>query len=213
MSNKQQERTLALAGVFEAASLVASLAKTGQCDINSFNALTNSLFIFDPKSTLDVYGNDPRHLYDGLTILSQLSANQIDKKSTDIIRYAISLLALQKQLGKHSEMLNVIRSRLNHTQYNKTHFSDDESQLASAISGLYQDTISTLKFRIHVNGHEQYLKQESISNKIRTLLLAGIRSAMLWRQLGGTKWQIIFGRGDIEKTSQALLAEIKNAQH
>lgn len=212
MSDRKQERIIALAGVFQAASLVATLAKTGNCDTASYNAMVNTLFVFDPQTTLDVYNNDIRPLYEGLSLLSQISCNQIDKSAPESIRYALSLLALQKQLGKNPGMLEVIHSRLVHTGYNKTHFSDDNAQLASSISGIYQDTVSTLKFRIQVNGNMQYLKQTSISDKIRTLLLAGIRSAMLWRQLGGTKWQIIFGRGEIEKYSKTLLDQMKNSQ-
>ena len=52
------------------------------------------------------------------------------------------------------------------------------------------------------------MKQTTTSDRIRTLLLAGIRSAMLWRQLGGNKWQIIFGRGEIERQSRVLLDDI-----
>lgn len=213
MSDRKQERIIALAGVFEAASLVRSLAQTGTCDTASYEALVRTLFIFEPKTTRDVYNNDISCLLEGLTALSRISHNQLDNAATETVRYALSLLALQKQLAKQPDMLEVIRSRLNHIQYNQNHFSDDASQLAGSISGLYQDTLSTLKFRIQVNGNMQHLKQNAVSDKVRTLLLAGIRSAMLWRQLGGNKWQIIFGRSEIEKHSEALLAEIKALRH
>lgn len=213
MSDRNKERVIALAGVFQAASLVAELAKTGTCNMDGYHTLLNSLFNFNPDSTLDVYGNNINHLHQGLTVLSQISENQPGKDTAETARYALSLLALQKQLAKNPGMLEVISSRLNHVNYNKTHFSDNSSDLASSISGLYQDTISTLKFRIQVTGNMSHLKQIPVSDKIRVMLFAGIRSAMLWRQLGGTKWQIIFGRGDIENNSKALLAEIAQSRH
>ncbi len=213
MSNRNEERVIALAGVFQAADIVAELAKSGTCDIASYNTLLNSLFNFNPDSTLDVYGNNIQPLQQGLTVLSQISNNQPGQNTTETVRYALSLLALQKQLGKNPGMLEVISSRLNHINYNRTHFSDNSSDLASSISGLYQDTISTLKFRIQVTGNMLHLKDTLVSDKIRVMLLAGIRSAMLWRQLGGTKWQIIFGRGNIEKYSKSLLEDITQSRH
>ncbi len=40
----------------------------------------------------------------------------------------------------------------------------------------------------------RHLQQTDNAAKIRALLLAGIRSARLWRQLGGHRWQLIFSR-------------------
>ena len=213
MRDRKQERIIALAAVFQAATLARDLAHNGTCDIINFNALIDTLFVFNPGTTREVYNNNIDCLEDGLKALSCISHNKMDNDSAEVVRYALSLLALQKQLSKQPDMLEVIRSRLNHIDYNKTHFSDDVSQLANSISGLYQDTLSTLKFRIQVNGNMQHLQQTAISDKIRALLLAGIRSAMLWRQLGGNKWQIIFGRGEIEKQSEILLEEIRRHYH
>jgi high frequency lysogenization protein len=213
LSDRNEERIIALAGVFQAAGIVAELAKTGTCDMDTYNTLLNSLFNFNPSSTLDVYGNNIQHLHQGLTVLSQISNNQLGQDNAETIRYALSLLALQKQLDKNPGMLDVISSRLNHINYNKTHFSDNNSDIASSISGLYQDTISTLKFRIQVTGNMLHLKNTPVSDKIRVMLFSGIRSAMLWRQLGGTKWQIIFGRGNIEKYSKDLLEDIAQSRH
>ncbi|RLA21365.1 MAG: lysogenization regulator HflD, partial [Gammaproteobacteria bacterium] len=42
-------------------------------------------------------------------------------------------------------------------------------------------------------------------NKIRALLLSGIRAALLWRQCGGSRWKIIFQRKKITNTCLQLL--------
>jgi len=210
--DKKQERVIALAAVFECAYLVAQLAKNGQCDNDSTITLMQSLFVFNPENTTDVYDNKLDHLVDGLTTISTLSSNRPNDNTAEVIRYGLSILALQKQLDKNPQMLDIIRARLNHLEFNKTHFSNDPHQIFSSVSGLYQDTLSTLKFRIQVNGNMNHLKQTSISDKVRTLLFAGIRSAMLWRQLGGNKWQIIFGRSDIENISKELLLTLSKSK-
>ncbi|NJN52070.1 MAG: lysogenization regulator HflD [Gammaproteobacteria bacterium] len=53
------------------------------------------------------------------------------------------------------------------------------------ISAIYQSTLSTLSRRIQVRGVPALLAQDSVAAKVRTLLLAAVRAAWLWRQLGG----------------------------
>ncbi len=45
-----------------------------------------------------------------------------------------------------------------------------------------------------VKGEEKFLSQTNNANKIRALLLSGIRSAVLWRQVGGNRWQLLLKR-------------------
>ena len=51
----------------------------------------------------------------------------------------------------------------------------------------------------------QFLQNPRNAERIRALLLAGIRSATLWRQLGGNRWQLFFSRRKILKDAYALL--------
>jgi len=213
LTTRIENRIIALAGLFQAANQVAVLAKDGTCDKFSTQPLIDSLFVFDADETLDIYGNELANLHTGLTLLSDLSNKKSEKIYTESTRYALNILIIEKQLHKNPEMLKVIHSRLTHMDFNQTHFSSGNSNLESKLSGLYQDTFSTLKFRIHVSGNMDHLTQTQISDKIRSLLFAGVRSAMLWRQLGGTKWQIIFKRSEIEKVSSQLLKQISTTQH
>ncbi|SUC47473.1 High frequency lysogenization protein HflD [Providencia stuartii] len=47
------------------------------------------------------------------------------------------------------------------------------------------DVISPLGPRIQVTGSPDILKNSLVQAKVRTLLLSGIRSAVLWQQVGG----------------------------
>jgi len=47
----------------------------------------------------------------------------------------------------------------------------------------------------------EHLKNEHVANRIRALLLAGIRSAVLWYQLGGRRWRLVIYRKRIEETA------------
>jgi high frequency lysogenization protein len=80
-----------------------------------------------------------------------------------------------------------------------------EDLQAREIATLYTDTISGLSPRIVVNGKPQYLKLERTVDWIRTLLLAGLRSAVLWDQLGGGRFELLFGRKRIVREAESLL--------
>ena len=79
-----------------------------------------------------------------------------------------------------------------------------QEQTFEQIATLYQDTISTLNHRIQVQGQVDYLRNDYVSNRVRSLLLAGIRSAVLWHQLGGRRWRLIFFRKRIQETASTL---------
>ena len=56
-----------------------------------------------------------------------------------------------------------------------------------------------------VNGKPQYLKNERTVDWVRTLLMAGLRSATLWNQLGGGRFELMFGRKKIIREAESLL--------
>ena len=80
-----------------------------------------------------------------------------------------------------------------------------EDQQAEEIAQLYKHSISKMSPRIVVSGKPQYLQSERTTNWIRTLLLAGIRSATLWNQLGGGRFELMFARKKILKDVEQYL--------
>jgi len=56
-----------------------------------------------------------------------------------------------------------------------------------------------------VHGKPQFLQSERTVSWIRTLLFAGLRSAHLWEQLGGSRWRLMFGRQQILQEAEQLL--------
>ena len=62
---------------------------------------------------------------------------------------------------------------------------------SAALGTLYADTVSHLRPRVMVQGNPHYLGQAAIVSEIRAVLLAALRSAVLWRQLGGSFWDFV----------------------
>jgi high frequency lysogenization protein len=192
--NPLQEQLVALGGVFQAAVLVDRIAKTGQVSEASLGCMLGSLLIRDPKDTLEVFGGDDLNLRDGYRALVSALERDPNTLQREPLRYALSMLGLERQLAKRGEMLEMIGKRLPQIQSQVEHFGLVHENVIAASGALYQDTLSTLRQRIQVHGDMRQLQQPSNASKIRALLLAGIRSARLWRQLGGHRWQLVVSR-------------------
>jgi high frequency lysogenization protein len=50
----------------------------------------------------------------------------------------------------------------------------------------------------------QVLQMEHVADRIRALLLAGVRLAWLWQQLGGRRWHLILRRRTVLVGLRAL---------
>ncbi|AXQ48774.1 MULTISPECIES: high frequency lysogenization protein HflD [unclassified Pseudomonas] len=193
MSNLQ-EQLIALGGVFQAAVLVDRIARTGQASEANIGCMLGSLLVRDPKDTLEVFGGDDLNLRDGYRALVGALERDPSSLQREPLRYALSMLGLERQLNKRGDLLETIGNRLPQIQSQADHFGLAHENVIASSGALYQDTLSTLRQRIQVHGDMRFLQQASNASKIRALLLAGIRAARLWRQLGGHRWQLVFSR-------------------
>jgi high frequency lysogenization protein len=209
MQKNFYDLTLALAGIFQAISLVDQTARTGQVDQDSLQTSLRSILELNPENTLAIYGGDVGNLRIGLELLKQVIV-QNSSKYQDLIRYALGVLHLQKKLAGRKDMLNLIASRIEQATQQTQHFSITHDNVIANLGGIYSDTISTFRFRIQVKGDYNYLQQQRLANQIRALLLAAVRSAMLWRQLGGNRWQLIFQRKKIVACVDEMLKNINS---
>ena len=204
--NNFESRTLALAGVFRAASLVDTLANEGSISEDDLRISVESIFETDPNDVIQVYGS-----IDNLSIGFETMLNQLDKDSQkrnmDIARYVVSTLFLERRLMKSPDMLETLSTGVEMAARQSEHFSATHENVIANIADLYSRTISKLGPRIMVNGEQSHLETTAISNKIRTVLLSGIRSAVLWQQLGGRRWHVIFNRSKYLKTAQSFLSK------
>jgi len=183
--NTLDEQLIALGAVFEAATLVDRIARTGQVPNASLGCMLGSLLARNPETTLEIYGGDDLNLRDGYRALVGALERDSSALQREPLRYALAMIGLERQLDKRDDMLQVIGSRLDQIQQQVEHFGITHENVVASFGGLYQDTLSTFRQRIQVQGDMRHLQQTDNAAKIRALLLSGIRSARLWRQLGG----------------------------
>jgi high frequency lysogenization protein len=198
-------QTIALAGIAQACSLVRQLATAGNADQDAMAASIGSTLLIDSESVADVFSG-LRGVRHGLEQLDKQLTNRV-VANPEQARYAAQLVHLQKQLSGNPDMLNKIRSGIIKAQSQAEHFGAMHENVLANLADLYHSTISTLQPRIMVNGDPQYLSSQSTVNKIRALLLAGIRASLLWRQCGGSRWHLLFFRKKLQDEAKRLLAQ------
>ncbi|MEW5249828.1 high frequency lysogenization protein HflD [Microbulbifer discodermiae] len=205
-----REQALALAGIFQAAVLVERLAKTGSAPQDELETGVYSLFQQNPDRTEDVF-NGAAQLLPGLRVSRELLQSRRHPEYTDSLRYALSILHLQRQLQKKPDLLSIIGSRLEKAREQAEHFSPTHENVISNLAGIYSDTLSTFRFRIQVLGDFNFLQQQRIANQIRTMLFAGVRAATLWRQLGGRRLHLLFQRKKLLAATEQLIGQLDAA--
>lgn len=207
MADSDTDRTLALAGVYQAAVLVDRCAHTGNLDPDAFSASIGSVLRIDAPDTATVYGG-PQGVAMGLRTL----VDHLDKRSSRdpvISRYVISMLHLERRLHKNPDMVDTIATGIKAAQRQADHFeSHTHTSVVGALAAIYEETFSTLRFRVQVSGDQNRLSVPDNVNKVRAALLAGIRSAVLYRQCGGRTWTLLFRRGLTLKTARDLLGTL-----
>ena len=198
-----QDRVLALAGVCQAARLTQQIARRGMADSEAVRTSVESLFKIDAADVVDVYG-DIRGLATGLQTLSaQLSG--AGGRDLELTRHLVTLLRLERRLARRPTMLEAIGRGIASAGARLAHFPPLHPNILAQLAGIYRETVSTLGPRVMVHGEPLHLQNPENVDRIRTLLLSGIRSARLWRQVGGRRWQILLNRGRIVSVARELL--------
>lgn len=209
MKYTDSDRITALAGLFQATELVHRLAYTGRADEDDFETCIKSLFVEEPPNTVSVFGDITR-LRTGLTsLLEQLGGNggapNRPQRQIYSMKYAIGVMVLERKLQKQPAMLQQVFDGIERARQQATHFSPTHENVIASLAHTYSETISTLAPRIMVNGEHTHISNPATANRIRALLLAAIRAAVLWRQCGGNRWQLLLRRKRILQEAKRLL--------
>lgn len=192
MSSSFDDRVLALAGIAQALQQVRRIAETGHSDNAVVRTAMDSVMRIDAPSPAAVYG-DSHQLEPGLRLLRDYFGNQ--GKDALLPRLALSVMQLERRFVRERATVDKVQAGIERAAAQARELGDPaHPEILGAMGGLYADTISQLKPRIMVQGNPHYLGQAGVVAEIRALLLAAVRSAVLWRQLGGSYWDFLFSR-------------------
>ncbi len=205
MSHAPNEKIIALAGVFQATRLVQNVATTNSIDQKAFETSLNSIIEIDPPNTLAVYGGTTEGITLGLELLQEQFGEVTTTRDMELTKYIVTIMHLTGKLTKNKEMLATLSNGIEHVRAQTEHYPITHENVIASIADIYVNTISNIKPRIIVNGEQGYLANPDNANKVRALLLAAIRSTILWQQCGGTRLQLMFKRKFIAQTAREFL--------
>lgn len=199
----EQDRVIALGGLLQGARLARDIARSGTCDPTAFAASRETLFDFEPASVESVFGGRV-----GVATGLRALCDQLERpaqRDLEISRYVVALLHLADRLMRSDQSMQQLHSDLSALARRRGHFELGESVQHEQLSQIYQERISTLGPRIMIRGEPLHLQNPDNAARIRVALLAGIRAAVLWRQAGGRKWQLLLRRRAIAAAARDLV--------
>jgi high frequency lysogenization protein len=224
--NDRQNRALALAAVYQATQLTHMTAMTtGQQNMTESGnfylekLITASLNIRPTTNhsqhTLDFFSQLP-DIALGLKTLescitqpfSSAPSSRLPKMNTAKLpmTYAMALLQLEKKVYSNPKFVEIIE-KSQQKILKQLSFFDNNYLHPSIIANLaqtYVETAGQINPRIMVRGNADAFKDSAHTNRIRASLFTGLQMAHLWRQLGGSSWNMIFSKRKLLKDIQDL---------
>jgi len=196
------ERAMALAGLLQAVEQVQLMANQGQAQTERLATCVNSLFIFDADNTESVFGN--RHqLKPGLKqLLGQLQGETA--RDGAMTRIALNMLHLERQYSRNRQAPEQLQNALAAIQPKVMELGPTHPDVLAELGRCYAEIVSPLGPKIMVQGNPVYLAQSQVVAEVRAALLAGLRAAVLWRQLGGSYWDLFLWRGKLADAAREL---------
>ena len=194
----------ALAAVFQSAALVEDAAHGRSLEPTQLCPLLEAVLIVDAPNVDGIYGAS---LTLGLRSLeTQLSPGA--RPTGEVLRYVFAMLRLAHQFQRASVLRQEMDKRLARLQAQRAHFPVDHETLIEAFAETYSATLATLPRRIEVRGQRGALSQPRTAALIRACLLAGVRGAILYFQLGGRRRHLFLQRRRLVGAAQALCEEL-----
>ena len=196
-----EDRVLALAGLLQSVRLVQQMANNGEAETRALAPCIDSLFRFDAESTTEVYGG-ARQLEPGLRrVVAQLDGSDRDSAQT---RMAMNVMHLERRFVGAPDAMEQVQQRLQELRQEQQPWEPTHPAVLSRLGEIYAELVSPLGPRVMVAGNPVYLSQPQVVSEIRAALLAALRSAVLWRQLGGSYLDLLLSRRRMVEAAQAL---------
>ena len=197
-----KDRTLALAGLLQAVQLVQQMAQTGEADAKGLQASIDSLFRFDADSAEDVFGGAGAVEAGLRRLVAQLDGDGRDPAQT---RMAMTVLHLERRFINHPSAAESVHAGLKDIARQRDHLGPVHPTVLGRLGELYSAQLSTLGPRVLVQGNPVYLGRPDVVGEVRATLLAAVRAAVLWRQLGGGYLDFLFARRTMASAAREWL--------
>lgn len=205
--NPMADRVLALAGLAQALAQVRRIADTGQADAGVIGTALDSVFRIDAETPAAVYGGTAA-LRPGLLLLrDHFGGGDAGQPPRDeqLPRLALAVIQLERRFVRNDDMAARVLAGVRAQSGVAERLGSTHPEVLTALGTLYAETLSHLRPRVLVQGNPHYLGQPNVVAEVRAVLLAAVRSAVLWQQLGGSLWDFLLRKRDMAAAVRASL--------
>jgi high frequency lysogenization protein len=201
--NPMSDRVLALAGLLQALAQVRRIADTGQAHADVLTTALDSIFRIDADAAAEVYGG-VASLRTGLMLLRDYFDGSMPDEQ--LPRLALAVIQLERRFVRDDDMVTRVLDGIRAQEDAAQRLGSTHPDVLNALGSLYADTLSHLRPRVLVQGNPHYLGQAAVVAEVRAVLLSAVRSAVLWRQMGGSLWDFLLRKRAMGDAVQDLLA-------
>ena len=201
--NPMSDRVLALAGLVQALAQVRRIADTGQAHADVLTTALDSVFRIDAEGAAEVYGGVPP-LRTGLMLLRDYFTGAMPDEQ--LPRLALAVIQLERRFVRDDDMVDRVLHGIRAQSGAAERLGSSHPDVLNALGSLYADTLSHLRPRVLVQGNPHYLGQAAVVAEVRAVLLSAVRSAVLWRQMGGSLWDFLLRKRAMGTTVDVLLS-------
>lgn len=198
-----REQTLALSGVAQFALYAHELASNGMQPGVRIQRALHAIYCVNPQRCDDVFEGLAGSADGRRFLRNRLAGVNGDKGMLLVSRYIGQILRLSAPLLKDPQRLQQISTAIAQAR------ALTPEHAPAVLDEAYQQTISTLRPRLMIQGQQAYLANPRNTVLVRCYLMAAVRCAILWRQSGGGLWKLVVQR----KQLAAALAQLSAAPH
>lgn len=217
--NQWQQQTHALAGIMQAVCQIEDIANRGETDPTATQASIASVLQQSPDQITDAIGSLGSLRY-GLQRMQEML--QGEQNYLPALQYAMAVMQMEKNLRRSCDVQQAVARELqliNLSQSGGLAGDPDEQQseadtepggppaqeLITQLADVWTSQVRRLEPQVVVHGKPVYLQNEINIQLIRALLLAALRGAWLWHQLGGRRWHLLLRRKRLLQQVRELL--------
>lgn len=207
IDHSQRSQTIALSAICQSAQLIQQISKGKPYDKEQFAIIVSGIMVTSPKTIFDVYPT-VEEVAAGCELLIHQLSGQTTSRDVEATRYIAGIMSLSKRLLRSTSSLQNLTDALAKIERRLEHFELLSPSIIQNFADTYREVISPIGQKIQIIGNPDILKQPDTQNKVRALLLAGVRAAVLWRQFGGQRRQFLLSRKRILQDALAFKNEL-----
>ena len=205
--NNIDKQLFTLAALYQSCNAISRIAWEGQYDETDFRPLIKSILDVNSDDPLLIY-QDPLSLKSGFEYLKKQVIDDIFTRSSETRRYISSVKDLVKRIDASNIIDEQFREKID--KLNKTEYQKTTDDMVMEIGQLYRYTFSKLEPRIVISGDNKYLQEKLNAARIRTALMAAIRSIYLWKSCNGSDLKFFLFKRRYVKRIREIMRTMQN---